>query len=214
MAVIKRSSTSYLLESISGQVGGLVFRHRNGKTIVSRKPVRTKVNLSPQCMAVRDKFTTVSKFAGFLSRIPLLAAVWKTVPMNGYSTVTKLVKYNAKKIGQYWPTVQNTLTPDTYHIKIERLVMSGQELFLIMDRSYDPDPADKLVTILCAYDPHNPEFDKFLLKDISPAEPAFRLDIDTSGFPEYKSITLYCALIRQTDTGIQWSNTVTLTMNN
>src|SRR5687767_3958231 len=45
MAIIKNNP---LLQGISGKIGGIVFRQRNGKTIVASKPYRSKKKTAKQ----------------------------------------------------------------------------------------------------------------------------------------------------------------------
>lgn len=69
-------SNSIITMGLSGRVGNLVFSQRNGKTVVSKMPKKSKKSTAKQ-RSIRDRFRQGAAYARVASTTPELAAIYK-----------------------------------------------------------------------------------------------------------------------------------------
>src|SRR5690606_40514816 len=96
MAIVNRS-----LIYPSGQAGDYIFRVRNGKLVMYRRPVKQKVSRSPKAEAARNSFAVTVKFAVCINSFPYLKNIWKKSKVKGTNQFQKIIKQNAKMIKSY-----------------------------------------------------------------------------------------------------------------
>jgi len=212
MAVLKKHSQDLILREISGNLGDLVIRHVNGKTIISTRPKRPKLPQSPECAAQRNKFAACGKYAGFLNKIPALSVIWKAAKAEGQSVHNKIVKQNYQLIDIDHPGAQNTITPPHFQFRIRDVILFEDNFEIIMEEWFEPQLDDACIIIMALFDPIEPCTEKFTMTNLSPAGSMdFILTLDEDQLrkcAEYKSFIIYIAIYRQKENEVQWSNTV------
>lgn len=135
--------------------------------------------------------------------------LWESANIEGLHTFQKLVKYNAKKVSQFWPTKNNTITPPGYTLKIHDVILHDDNIKIIME-DWDETENDKLIIIIVLYNKIQPDLEDFLAIDVSPRDDTGVITLKTSEMKLYNRFIIYCAVTRQTEAGITWSNTHTL----
>lgn len=75
--------TKQVLGRVSGKVGDVLFRQRDGKNIVGVNPVSFMPGTDPQSIERRNKFALCSKFSVSVNRITELNFFWKNVTPEG-----------------------------------------------------------------------------------------------------------------------------------
>jgi hypothetical protein len=80
------------LGSITGRVGGLVFRERNGKTIVSKAPKQKQKTFDPLRKLGENKFGTTGKIASAVNSSPYLNDIWRKTFKSSRNIHNKIFK--------------------------------------------------------------------------------------------------------------------------
>src|SRR5690606_29072435 len=106
MAIVNRS-----LIYPSGQAGDYIFRVRNGKLVMYRRPVKQKVSRSPKAEAARNSFAVTVKFAVCINSLPYLKNTWKNAKVKGTNHFQKIIKQNAQFIKSSGISGRNIITP-------------------------------------------------------------------------------------------------------
>lgn len=210
MAIIKQTGTpDILISNIHGKLGGLVFRQRNGKTIISQRPASFKPSQKPECVASRNKFGTIVKFASFLGRIPVINQLWQEAQLTGTISRNRLIKYNYAMTAENLPTIHNIITPPGHHFKLLDAVISGGKIRLKADKKYKPGKNDILLVIMAAYDPATPQDELFVMSDLSADyNKNLTLDMDFTYAGRYNKFILYCAIVKHIGSKLMWSKTI------
>lgn len=90
MAQLKKK----VLGQVSGAVGDLVFRERNGINYVGLRPNSFMPGTDPVSFARRQRFTLSSKSGVTINSISQLKRLWKGVAPSGLSAYNQIVKTN------------------------------------------------------------------------------------------------------------------------
>lgn len=207
MAILKNSPLNFPEGAIHGKVGGLIFRQVNGKTVISLKPASHKASQKPECVAARNKFKTLSTFATFLNRIPVIKNLWTATRSTGSSARNRMIKYNYAKAEEKIPTSGNTITPPGHHFNIWAELMPGGKLRL--DPAYGPpENLSVILAVMVSYDPVDEQDEDFIMTDHSVAcTPDLTIDINFPRGDRYRKFILYTALIAHEDEKLKWSDT-------
>ncbi len=83
-----------VIGKLSGTIGDLVFRQRNGKNIISSRPKSPKPTNDPKVLARRSKFKLSVQLAKSINSIPQLSEQWKAKAPEGFSPFNYMVKFN------------------------------------------------------------------------------------------------------------------------
>ena len=62
---------------LSGKIGDFVYSQRNGKTVVSQRPMHYKTSVTQKAVQNRNKFSIASQFSKCANSIPALKTLWK-----------------------------------------------------------------------------------------------------------------------------------------
>lgn len=89
-----------VLGRVTGAVGDVVFRSKNGKNYVSSKPANVKVSNSQIAVAARSKFRISIKFAQAISSNHMLKALWYSVKPVNMSAANFIFRENYPHITQ------------------------------------------------------------------------------------------------------------------
>jgi len=211
MAVIRKKSQDILLKELSGRVGDIIIRHRNGKTYISARSKKYKKSRTPKNIYVRGRFKIISKFASFLYRIQLLSAIWKKAEKEGEFAYQKMCGHNLDKCEGTNLSVNNIITPPHHHFRIRDIIIFDNNFEIIMGDWFQPEENDKIILIMALLEPKGQVIDEFQLMDISPGgEDAFEITLTREQLMQcarYKRFIIYAAVSRQSENDIKWSNT-------
>ena len=81
---------------ISGKIGEVVYRNRNGNTIVCARPRERMSPLTEHEIALQAKFALAGRVSGAINSIEILKQIWKPTYKNGLSSYNVIFKNNYK----------------------------------------------------------------------------------------------------------------------
>ena len=150
------------LGNLSGKIGNLVFRVRNGKTYVSKAPGKQKKMLSPERMQHAIKFGVTGKITGLINSISDLREIWQKHYKTKKSVTAKIFKSIYSQMDEKDFAKSGSLMPD-HGFKIMGKVTTGLNHILVEtealgDKSGVPEEKEKhiqAVGILVLRDPNN-----------------------------------------------------------
>ncbi len=108
MAELKKT----ILGKVSGAVGDVLFRQRNGKNIVGTKPSSFIPGNDPASVSRRAKFALSIGLAKSMNSIPELKSVWKSKTPSGLTPYNYMIKTNYVNIEQDNISDYAVLVPD------------------------------------------------------------------------------------------------------
>lgn len=83
-----------VLGTVSGAVGDLLFRERNGKNYLGTKPSSFMPGMDEKSISRRKRFALATRLAKPINSISQLKSIWKTVAAPGLSPYNQIVKAN------------------------------------------------------------------------------------------------------------------------
>jgi hypothetical protein len=81
---------------VSGKMGDVVYKNRNGNTIVCARPRERISPLSELEIGLHAKFGLAGKISGAINSIAILKQIWKPTYKNGLSSYNVIFKNNYK----------------------------------------------------------------------------------------------------------------------
>ncbi len=87
-----------VLGRLSGAVGDVIFRQRNGKNFVGTKPSSFIPGSDPASVARRAKFALAIQLAKTINSVALLKTVWKKTTPAGLTPYNYMIQINYKSI--------------------------------------------------------------------------------------------------------------------
>lgn len=108
MAEIRRK----ILGIISGKLADFVFRERNGKVFIYRRPSKQKVSKSAAALEARKKFAIIVALAKEINSKKLLSDIWKKSKVKATNAYQKIIKENSRLTYKSNLTLLNKITPD------------------------------------------------------------------------------------------------------
>ncbi len=100
-----------VIGKLRGAVGDVVFRQRNGKVFVSRKPQSFIPGTDKDSVERRLKFAFSSKLSSAIYSLPDLASLWRQAAPHGRSVYHFIVQTNIALVDPYAVTECTTITP-------------------------------------------------------------------------------------------------------
>lgn len=159
MATIK----NFLLQGISGRVGDIVYRTRNGKTYASSRPHYTKSD-DPATLRRREKFALTVKLAKCINSIPELKYFWNKVKNSKMSTHNMITKCNYDCVSDNELVTVPKLTSDSFPLRVigDKFSFSKNNISIVYSPTEYPVINDnnketclKVVGIIHVSQPHN-----------------------------------------------------------
>ena len=83
-----------ILGKVSGALGGVTFRERNGKTYISTRPGSFTPGSDVKSVARRERFSLSIKLAKSINAVPLLNVLWAKDTPQGFQTYNYIMKTN------------------------------------------------------------------------------------------------------------------------
>ncbi len=219
MGIVKKN----VLGDISGTVGDKVYKVRNGKQVVSRKPESVKISQSPKAKANMNKFGLTVVLASFVNAVPELKEVWTAAKVKGSNSYQKLISNNAKLTGEGRLTIDNIITPPGVPAKIEKAALDRESLsltFMIINGRQESLPVPFYIhAVVYFFEPEEEDEDEFILRyysrKIEKLDDTGRCSINISFgndedlFGVYKRLIIYAAAagVDMRTGRIVWSST-------
>src|ERR1035437_10022450 len=88
------SLNNIVLGDVSGKVGNIVGRKRNGKYFVYAMPTEVKISNTPKAKKSRDIMIPLTKFASIVNSIPELKYFWVNSKIEAFDAFHKIEKVN------------------------------------------------------------------------------------------------------------------------
>lgn len=121
---------------LSGKLGNVIFRNRNGKLVAYAAPKHHHISKSEKSVDNRKKFGINVQLAKNICSLKPLYNVWKYSKMGGSNTYTKILKFNYRSAEPGKLTLGNVLTPISIALEVNSVEIANRRLsinFLIPD---------------------------------------------------------------------------------
>jgi len=100
-----------ILGKVSGTLGDITFRQRNGKSYVSVRPGSFIPGKDPASIARREKFALTIKLSQMINNIQYLKILWESEAPSGSSAFNLITKTNYKYVNTVQPSDLVLLAP-------------------------------------------------------------------------------------------------------
>jgi hypothetical protein len=126
--------TKAVLGRISGTVGDVLFRQRNGMNYVSARPTSYTPSNDADAVARRKKFAFACKLASNIISISPLKTLWTSAAESGQSAYNKIVSTNYKFVAVDSVTDQTFLVPDLgFGVTTTSITVSASSIQLVTE---------------------------------------------------------------------------------
>jgi hypothetical protein len=174
-----------VLGKISGSVGDIVFRQRNGKNFAMTKPGSFTPGDDPQSIDRRNRFGLTLKFCSQINSVPYLKTLWSKRAPNGAVAYNYLVKTNYKMVTPADISDQAVLVPEFgFGVTVNSTVIAPPQASAVINpigttAGIDPaaEPTIRLVCIVCLSSPDDEFFESSAF--ITMASPGQTTVLDT-----------------------------------
>jgi hypothetical protein len=143
-----------VLGRLSGAVGDVIFRQRNGKNFVGTKPSPFMPGTDAASVLRRAKFALSIKLAKTINSMYQVKSVWKPYTPSGLSPFNYMIKANYPNIEDGNLSDFVTLVPDIgFGINASSVTISSSEVRVDIDplgNATDIDPVVELSLQLCS----------------------------------------------------------------
>ena len=168
--------TGSVLGNLSGKLGNLAARTRDGKTILSARPSSFTVNYSPAAVAVRQKFAVTIAIVKSVLELPTLKTIWAKAKDPGISAANTIFRDNFQLVSTDHPTNANIITPGGFDISLQNPVVGADTVTFDLDvlntkAVFSAEEADlELDVVVCYYNPVDPLDPAYSLINLSTVE--------------------------------------------
>ncbi len=172
-----------VLGNLSGKLGNLAARTKNGETILSARPSSFNASQNPTVVAIRQKFSVSVQIAKVVNGIDDLQTIWNKVRLPGNSIYNTIVQKNFPYSDVQRPTAQNIITPGGFNLPVTFSAVTADNVSvdlaaLSAQTNFTENDKDLSISIfLVANDPVNADDDyykiiplNFTRADYVPAE--------------------------------------------
>ena len=221
--------TGSVLGNLSGKLGNLAARTRDGKTILSARPSSFTVNYSPAAVAVRQKFAVTIAIVKSVLELPTLKTIWAKAKDPGISAANTIFRDNFQLVSTDHPTNANIITPGGFDISLQNPVVGADTVTFDLDvlntkAVFSAEEADlELDVVVCYYNPVDPLDSPYSLINLRTDEPnydfaainsfTFNYNVNQQNVAaKYQNNILYLALATKDSSGkvIQYSSTLAI----
>ncbi len=165
-----------IIGRLSGKVGDVVFRNKNGKTFATIHNGTNKISTSPACVNNRKRFTSANTFSKIINSFPDLNKIWRASSLPGYTGYNKIIKNNLPLFENNYPNIRNIISPPGFKIKVKDFSFSPSSFSVNFTTS---KPFNKLFVIniiIFLFEPKN--------KKYFPSNIYISRTLDLSGIPK------------------------------
>lgn len=222
--------TGSVLGNLSGKLGNLSARTRNGRTYLAARPGPRTDDPTPAALDVRKRFAVVVALSKTIDALATLKSVWDRVKDPGASVFNTIFKENYHLASTDRPTDQNIITPGGFNISMQNPVVGANDITGDLDALntkavFDASEVDlQIDAIVCYYNPADPADEPYKLINLSKQEAgfdftqAYALDLQynvnqQNVAAKYQNSILYLAVASKDADGnvVQYSATLTIT---
>jgi len=171
--------TGSVLGNLSGKLGNLSARTRNGKTYLAARPGSFIVSQSAGSVEARQKFAVVVALAKIIGGLASLKSIWDKVKNPGASVFNTIFRQNYDLASVDRPTDQNIITPGGFDISMQNPVVAANSITGDIDALntkavFSANEVDlDIVAVVCYYNPVDPADAPYKLINLSKAEAGF-----------------------------------------
>ena len=156
-----------VLGNLSGKLGNLAARTKNGETILSARPSSFNASQAPAMVAIRQKFSVSVQVAKVVNGIDDLNKIWDKVRLPGTSAYNTIVQKNFQYSDVQRPTVQNIITPGGFNLATTFSGVAADSVAVDLaalnaQTNFSADEKDlSLSILLVGYEPVNADDDYY-----------------------------------------------------
>ena len=118
------------LFDLSGKLGNVIFRNRNGKLVAYAAPKHHRISKSENSIDNRKRFGINVQLSKNICLLKPLHSVWKNSKLNGSNSYTKIQKFNYKSSEPGFLTLGNALTPISIALVVNSVTIENGNLFI------------------------------------------------------------------------------------
>ena len=159
MAIIRKGPNG----DVSGRIGDKIYRVRNKKNFVCKRPASQKISQTTNSVKNRSRFANTIHLAKLIKSIPELYLCWKSAKIPGSNGYQRIIKHNSKNISESGLTLKNIITPPGFEITQDFITIEKSKLIIsvLLDKPL-PDLQFSLIALLCVK--KEKESEHFILK--------------------------------------------------
>ncbi|MDX1700514.1 MAG: hypothetical protein R3250_07855 [Melioribacteraceae bacterium] len=152
-----------VLGNLSGKLGNLSARTRNGETTLSARPSSFNASQDPEVVANRQKFAVTANFSKYVLSIPTLKDIWEITKANNLSVSNAIFKANYPYSSADRPTDDNILTPDGFTLPVTSAEIDAGNVAVVLSAMntatiIEANEVDvSFASIIVLYNPISPE---------------------------------------------------------
>jgi hypothetical protein len=221
--------TGSILGNLSGKLGNLSARTRNGKTYFAARPGPRTTPPTAAALAIRQKFALTIAFVKSALDLPALKEIWKKAKDPGISAANTMFSDNFALVTTDRPTNQNIITPGGFNFDLTDPVVGADTISASLDALntkavFTGEDQDLDVNIVvCYYNPVDPLDPPYSLINLNYSEPNY---VNSAPLPftinynvnqqnlaaKYQNNILYIALVTKNGDGqiSQYSSTLAI----
>jgi hypothetical protein len=115
---------------LSGKLGNVIFRNRNGKLVAYAAPKHHRISKSEKSVDNRKRFGINVQLSKNICSLKPLYSVWKNSKTDGSNIYTKILKFNYKSSAPGILTLGNVLTPISIALEVHSVNIENGILFI------------------------------------------------------------------------------------
>jgi hypothetical protein len=119
-----------VLGRASGKVGDIVFRYVDGKIFITSHKGYNKISKSTNCVNNRLCFSTVSRFARAVNKLPDLKYIWAKSRTKKGTAYSNIISRNIKSLSGSLLTTSNVITPFGFFITVKDVALTNSSVSL------------------------------------------------------------------------------------
>ncbi len=165
-----------VLGNLSGKLGNLAARTKNGGTILSARPSSFNASQNPTVVAIRQKFSVSAQVAKVVNGIDDLNKIWDKVCLPGISVYNTVVQKNFPYSDVQRPSVQNIITPGGFNLAVTSALLGADNITINLpalngQANFSADEKDLSISmLLIEFDPVNPDDNYYKIISFSHTE--------------------------------------------
>lgn len=216
-----------VLGKLSGKIGNITARIRNGKNYLASRPGSFIPGSDPASVARRNKFRAAVKFSKTIITVDDLKKIWIDQKSSDISAFNYVVKVNYNHIVDGKPSSSNLITPPVgFNATFSNITLNSDSINLTLDPLSGVPGIDtgietevKICAVLCLSAPVTDVFDDFnlaslqsdpiTLQTLDPTVFNLPLSIASGFLDNYSSKVFYITALTLDNNGevVHFSNT-------
>jgi hypothetical protein len=154
--------TGSILGNLSGKLGNLSARTRNGKTYFAARPGPRTAPPTAAALAIQQKFAVTIAFCKTALDVPSLKDMWQKAKDPGISAANTMFSDNFALVTTDRPTNQNIITPGGFVFDVQNPVVGADSITGDLEAlntkiDFSADELDlEIDAVVCYYNPVDP----------------------------------------------------------